>query len=580
MLLLHFSPYVQYLFLNQGGTDQTDFFFNTKFLITALTPQVLGLDSYIAENMTSVLSRSVLVGQNDNKEFTNVPVTQEGHLEVSLHDPKLPFGSIHFERLTPEFQSDPIYGLNPHHVDTSSSGSGSVTATNQLFSCSTGTTIYSQGVMLSRKRLKYRPGQGVVGRFTAIFSTPVPFSYQIAGLGHAEDGVYFGYGNTNNLPSTDFGILYVNRGLRQIVRVKITTGSTSAESITVTLNGVAFGSIAVTNNGNIDRTVWEISQGTYNGWRAFPLKESGGDNYVYFVASSAGLKNNAYSITVGGTGITYDAFDTTVQTGQSSTDLFIPQSSWNGDKLDGTCKSGVVIDPTKGNVFAIFIQYLGFGPIQFFVEVAPEGNDSYFTVVHTLRFPNSRTQTTFSNPSFPFTMAAYSAGSTTDLTISSGSISGFIEGEKKLHGNRFSFPISLSSVSTGTKVHLLSIQNSIMFQGVVNQSIVNIVSISGALAASKPANFTMIKDAQLTGNPSFSFYATHSCLLYDTTSTEATENDNGDILFAFSLGGSGNFSHIFPDEITLQPGEMMTFVVEVGTSSNDVYFCVNVREDH
>lgn len=50
----------------------------------------------------------------DNGQRRKLRATDEGHLEVALHDPRLPFGSVHTEGLTPVFQSDAVYGINRH----------------------------------------------------------------------------------------------------------------------------------------------------------------------------------------------------------------------------------------------------------------------------------------------------------------------------------------------------------------------------------------------------------------------------------------------------------------------------------
>ena len=39
------------------------------------------------------------------------------------------------------------------------------------------------------KRLRYRPGQGVKVKFTALYASPVAYSYQGAGCGTAENGI-------------------------------------------------------------------------------------------------------------------------------------------------------------------------------------------------------------------------------------------------------------------------------------------------------------------------------------------------------------------------------------------------------
>jgi hypothetical protein len=354
----------------------------------------------------------------------------EGHIEVALHSPRLPFGSIHTENLIPIFQTDGVYGINSGQVATTTSGSGSATTENSAFLVSTGPTIYSQGVLLGRKRLSYRQGQGIVVRFAASLSKPVAAAYQVAGFGHSEDGVYFG-----NV-GTDFGILYTNRGVRETRTLTITTKSSTSENISISLNGTV-NTIPVTTAaaGTLQQTVWEISKGTFTGWDAYPSGST-----IVFVRKSAGPASGSYGIT----GTTVVGTFTQTKAGVNANESFIPQSSWNGDVLDGSSSSsnpsGVLLDPTKGNVYQIGIQYLGFGTLSFQIEtIGDNKNNADFINAHIIKLPNTLSNTSFGNPSFPFTMAAYSSGSTSNVSVKVGSFAGFIEGNKILHGNRFSY---------------------------------------------------------------------------------------------------------------------------------------------
>lgn len=522
------------------------------------------------------IKKVILQSTNDSGTPVNIPGDSYGHMEVAIHSPKLPFDSIHTEKLLPVFQTDAVYGINSGLVNTTSSGTGSATTDDSSFSVSTGTTSLSFATIQSRKRLRYRAGQGVIRRFAGFFTTPVANSYQLIGFGHADDGVYFGYGDTNNLSNTEFGILYVNRGVREVRTLTITTASTTAQNITITLNGTA-NTIAVTNSNNIQRTVYEIATGSYTGWTAYPSGAT-----IVFVRNTAGTASGTYSITA----TTAAGSFAQTKAGAASTDLFIPQSSWNGDKLDGTGPSGVTIDPTKGNVFEIGIQYLGYGDIEFKVEVVSSSgdNNATFVTVHTLTFPNTRTKTTFSNPSFPFTMATYSAGSTTNLTVKVGSFAGFIEGEKVLHGNRFSYFNSSTSVSSSAYLPLFTVLNSLYYGGRANQAVVNLLSIAAALKHTNPCVIYVIKNGTLSGNPNFASFASNSCTLIDTAATAVTFSTNDQLLWSGHMGDTGQILFEFSQgvqEITLQPGEYLTIAAKsLGAGSpNFVTASLNTRED-
>lgn len=527
------------------------------------------MDSTVTSDQDTLITRSVLAGETDGGVYVNVPVTPEGHLEVALHAPRLPFGSIHTENMTPVFQTDAVYGINSGQVTTGSTLSGSATASDASFVISTGTTIYAQAFIQSRKRLRYRPGQGVIGRFAASFTSGVANSYQVVGFGHAEDGVYFGY------KDTDFGILYVNRGVRETRTLTITTASSTTENVTVTLNGTAH-TVAVTNSANIQRTVWEISTATYSGWKAYPSGAT-----IVFVRDAAGTASGSYSITA------TTAVGTFAQTkaGVASTDTFIPQSTWNGDTVDGTGSSGMTLDPTKGNVYEIGIQYLGSGAITFKIEHSPTGtNNTEFIVVHTLKFPNTLTATSFRNPSFPLSGAVYSAGSTTNLTVKMGSFAGFIEGEKKLHGNRFTYVNTLTTVGATNYQALFTILNTRYYAGTANQAVVNMLSVTGALKHTSPCIFYLIKNGSLVGNPNFTTLSTNSCTLYDTTATTVTYSTGDQLLWTGHLGDTGELDHHFngggAEELTIQPGEWFTLAAKAATGTPSyVTGAINTRED-
>jgi hypothetical protein len=167
-----------------------------------------------------------MAGRTDAGAYVNIPVTNEGHLEVAIHAPRNPFGSLHVESQTPILQHDAVYGIDDYHIQSTTNATGTLTQTNSIFTAATGSTVYGYAALQSRPRLRYRPGQGVIGRFTAMFTAGVANSYQVAGFGHAEDGVYFGY------KGTEFGIIYNRGGRRAITNLVLTVASAHAENIT------------------------------------------------------------------------------------------------------------------------------------------------------------------------------------------------------------------------------------------------------------------------------------------------------------------------------------------------------------
>lgn len=510
--------------------------------------------------------KSILQGTTDGGSIKDLAASAEGQLRAEICGPTNPFGSIHTESFNPALQGDAVHGINNTVQNITTSLSGSVVASNGLFVCSTGTTIYGFGALQSKRRVRYRPGQGITGRFSALFSTGVANAIIVAGFGHGESGLFFGYNGTS------FGVLHSNGGVREIRTLTVSTKSSTAENVTVTLNGVAT-SVSVTNGASTLTTAYEIANGTYAGWDAVQRGST-----VVFVAGSVGSKPGTYSL-VATTAVGTFA-STTV--GVASTDTWVPQTSWNVDKLDGLGPSGITLDPTKGNVYQIKIQYLGFGPMEFQVEtVGVTTKHPSFVTVHCIDFTNSRTTPTLSNPSFPFTAAAYSAGSTTNQTVSIGSYAAFVEGTKKLSGNRFTYVNTITSATSGSYTPIFSVRDDIEYKGRASQVVVELISVVAACKHTSPVILYFFKNATLSGTPNFTSYSTTSSTYYDTSATGVTISDNNQLIFSLCLADSGgNVAFAFAEEFNLQPGDVLTVAARTATGNAAYVMCgINTRED-
>ena len=524
----------------------------------------------------------LLHGRHDSGAIHHLPVTSEGHLEVAIHEPRLPFGAIHTESIHPVFQVDALYGANPAMiVETEGLGfdpgpaiganSGSSVAANNKFTCSTGTTAFSFASLQSRSRLRYRPGQGILVRYASLWSTPAADAISVAGVGTAESGFFFGYNGTN------FGILHSTGGVREVQTLTITNEATTGGTITLRLNGLD-NTVTIPTGADPTATAYDISQQTYSGWSAEQIGST-----VVFVAAAVGNKTGTFSLTNGTAVATAGTFAET-HAGVASTDTWILQTSWNGDKLDGLGASGVTLDPSMGNVYEIDIQFLGFGSVAFKVEVnaGATTNNHNVVVVHTLQIPNSQTATSVSQPSFPFTMAASSAGSTTDVSVSSSCFAGFIEGPSALVGPRLNyFGTASSSVTVYTP--LFTIRNDLVYKGRVNQTIINLLSVSGAAKSNNGLTvFYLIRNATLTGPTSFGAYsATVSSTYFDNTSTACTFDTNDQIIWSATTSETGafNINFLTEDRILLQPGETLTLAVQSVTATAVCVGQINTRED-
>jgi hypothetical protein len=181
-------------------------------------------------------------------------------------------------------------------------------------------------------------------------------------------------------------------------------------------------------------------------------------------------------------------------------------------------------------------------------------------------------------------MAAYSAGSTDNLSVKAASFAGFVEGQKRLNGNRFSYRNSANSISSVTWQPLFTILNSRRFGGRTNQSVINVLSLGYAckLNTAGAGEFILVKNGTLSGSgaPFFSRYDDTSCTLFDTSSASVTFSENKQVIFStpVSENTQGNFA--FTEEIDLQPGESLTVAcrLSAGTATY-ANATINTRED-
>ena len=540
---------------------------NSGLTMTELRAYYSETDTTGAAVIPSAVTAYGVTDQGTAKAFSS---TSEGHLEVAIHDPIAPFGELIMAELTPVFQIDGVYGVNAYQTIQTISGSGGISGSNNMMICSTGGAINSAATIQSKRRIRYRPGQGTVLRFTSLWSTPSDGSIVISGMGTSESGFYVGYNGTQ------FGVLHTYGGVREVRTLTVTTASTSTQNAQITLDGTSY-TVAMTNNNNTLRTAYEISRGNYNNaWAATCIGST-----VVFVSGSAYPRDSTYSVAQSGAVTPIAGTFARTVIGVVATSDWVYQDDWNADKLDGLGASGYTINPAKGNIFQIEYAYLGFGSVVFRVMVTEDNSNNHtFIRFHEFKFPNTLSAPHTTQPSMPFTMTAYSTTSVDTVTVSSASVAAFICGHKELNGPRFSYTRTSTAVSSGAYYVLQTIRNANMYNGRPNQVTVNIISFGGAHDDATPVTLFLLKNATLVGNPNFTQWSTSSVTYVDTAATTCTISDNNQIIISIPLGQGGSGFVQFDDEVVLYPGETLTIAATAvtGTATYTIS-TLNTRED-
>jgi len=458
------------------------------------------------------------------------------------------FGEPISAQINPVFQLDAIYGLNPEKFETYSALGGGVDLDGPLMTCNTGTSQYGYGVIRSNRVVRYRPGQGALARFTAAFTTGTAGYTQRAGFFNQEQALQIGFNGT------EFGVLRENGGKASIYKLTVTSAATGNETVTITLNGVAT-NIAVTA-GTTAHNSQEIGSSSFAGW----IVEYA-DSTVNFLSSSVGPKAGAFTVSSTGT---FAGTMTELQVGVNHTSNWTPQSSFNVDPLDGTGPSGMVLDPTKLNVYQINFRWLGVGEIRYAIEDPNTGDMRFF---HHEHYTNRHLVPHLDNPSLKIGYVAASLGGTgTNVVVNGASMMGAIEGNI----NTTSFPDSASNTRTsgmntgGTYYHMLTVHNRLLLNNKINtrEIILDSISVGGLSAASPPIKVLLYRNATLAAPFQWNYNnETWSTALYSTTASTLNPASYKPLYQFLVSPGAASTIDLTNSRIVLPPNSTVSVVI-------------------
>lgn len=536
--------------------------FNLQTSFGMYAPGISSLGTTILSDDNASLVRAVISGVGN----TNARVTDHRALQVTPPpEAKTAFGEQLVAQLDPVIQLTFPYNVNSQLVTAFNNG-GTSTISNSMLVLSTGAAANQYSKIYSVRRCKYRAGMGVRARFTALFTTGVANSTQIIGIG--SDTEFFGFGYNG----TSFGILRRYGGQREVRTLTITTASSTTQNITITLDGSADTTVAVTNSGNATTTANEIAANDYStvgtGWTARAV-----GNTVVFTSRDSQPHTGSYSLSAATT-----AVGTFAQTlaGTAPTEVWVAQASWNGeDTFNGSGLTGVTLDPTKGNVYQVDFQYLGFGTIRFYIE---DPDDGELHLVHTIAYANANTRPSLDNPSMQLHAAAVNGSNTSDIVLKTASMAAFIDGQRAINGVNRAIKRS-ATVSSSGDTPVLSIRVNEVFQSKQNRSECKINYITCAVEHSQPVAINVILNPTLTGASWSSVDSNTSALQQDTS---ATAYSGGTLLLSVPLGKTGNQVVDMKDQIDIARlviGDVLVISAEYASGTNaGVRVAVNLTE--
>jgi len=512
----------------------------------------------------------------DNRDKVTVDAT--GGALATVISPLTGFGEVRVAVQSPIAQIDAVYGLLDN-VETRTSTGGSVGVTDGNFVCQTGTSVGGYGLIRTRRAVRYRPGQGSLFRFTALFDdkNATALSLQAAGPFNSVSGFFVGYNGA------DFGVMHRTGGYHETRTLTISVAASGSETLSLQLNGVTY-AIPVTS-GTVAHNTYEVAE-----WLSNPANQTVWDAWqnngtVVLFARNVGPLSGAYSVANGGGGETIAGSIAQDKAGVANTETWShPDATWV-DKLDGTGPSGMTLEPGKGNVFEVDVTYLGYGDVVFRVENPATGR---FTTFYRFQFSNSRTTPTMTNPTMKVGWISASRGSSANLTVRGASALGGVDGV--LHS--FRRPRSFSSQRVGvggTLTSIFAIRVRSVFRGVAQ-----LVELLPKIAFVSPTGSKPCV-VRLLLNPTFDTAAsepnwlyvdeTNSIVEYDTAGTTFTSN--GTELAGFTVAGGSNAALKFVDlteesisPVHMERGDVLCIAASIsGGGGSDVAASLTWLED-
>lgn len=238
----------------ENGLDSNDLVISTVSASTIQIQSMLSstrvmdlnqqMGNTISDHFNGGLTKSVITGRLNSSKYTNIKGDAQGSLKVNITSPRAAFGEIQISEITPQIQITFQYDIiNTDIISTGETTSnGSVIQSNGMLTLSTGANTATVANASSIHTTKYRAGQGIVVRFTALFTDGVEGSVQRIGIGDENDGYAFGYSGDT------FGVIRIRDNVNFFTSqsswsVDVLDGSNSINNPSGILLNTSFGNV-------------------------------------------------------------------------------------------------------------------------------------------------------------------------------------------------------------------------------------------------------------------------------------------------------------------------------------------------
>lgn len=250
-------------------------------------------------------------------------------------------------------------------------------------------------------------------------------------------------------------------------------------------------------------------------------------------------------------------------TGNTSS-VYVPQSAWNIDRLDGSGSSGITLDMTKVQIFTIDFEWLGVGRVRFGFVI-----NGIIYYCHQVLNSNIIESVYMVNPNLPLRAEIRQTGSTSGNLLhicaavnSEGGVQkqGTLKSVDTMSYTGLNTPVS---IAVGTECSVMQIAlSSTRLQGVISPEIINILNSDTNIdtrirlivdpSHTGTVSLTSVSDSALSwgvGSSSIQYLSGGNIIstIYVSKDNASTITNLQDSFFSLghNINGSSNVLHVF-----------------------------------
>ncbi len=236
-------------------------------------------------------------------------------------------------------------------------------------------------------------------------------------------------------------------------------------------------------------------------------------------------------------------------------ETFTPQANFNVDVLDGVGASAFLYDPTKGNVFQILYQWLGFGPAMFFVE---SPTTRRLILCHYIQYANANTETSVRNPQLPLWAEVENVANATAVTLQTPSGMLFQHGDP---GTAMTVPWTASGVQAGIgppETRIFHLQSVTPVNGVTSRIINDLIDLWVSTTGGGAAGTLTVYRVTATQGAAPVWTAVPRSISMQIDTTATFQPAGATLLVQMRLQNNTSANRALSDmQIDVLPGEML-----------------------